>query len=249
MQPFFTLTRRELSSFFVSWVGYVVITGSVFLMGLSFVSLLNTLQGEATSMPITEIFLNSYFWLILLFSAPLITMRLFSLEKYSGTFETLMTTPVSDLQVVLAKFTAAMVFYAVTWLPLLGFILLLRYFASNSSIFDPGAVGSTFLGIFLLGALYMAMGCFASALTSSQIIAAMVSFALGLSLFIVSYLAEQLPMQTNWATDLLGYASMKVHMQDFARGVVDTRYIVFYLTLSAFFLFLTYRVVESRRWK
>ncbi len=250
MQAYLTLTRRELGSFFVSWIGYVVIAGSIFLMGLSFVSLLETLQNEATPMPVAEIFLESYyFWLILLFSAPVITMRLFSLEKYSGTFETLMTTPVGDLEVVLAKFTAAMFFYAATWLPLLAFILLLRPFASNASMVDTGAIGSAFLGIFLIGTLYMAMGCFASSLTQSQIVAAMISFALGIGLFIVSYLSESLPLQKSWANDLLACASMKVHMQDFARGMVDTRYIVFYLSLSAFFLFLTYRVVESRRWK
>lgn len=250
MQAYLTLTRRELGSFFVSWIGYVVVAGSVFLMGLSFVSLVATLQSEATSMPITEIFLDSYyFWLILLFSAPVITMRLFSVEKYSGTFETLMTTPVGDWQVVLAKFTAAMFFYAATWLPLLVFILVLRSFASNAVMVDPGGIGSAFLGIFLIGTLYMAMGCFASSLTENQIVAAMISFAMGIGLFIVSFISEELPLQKNWVTDLLAGISMKVHMQDFARGVVDTRYVVFYLTLSAFFLFLTHRVVESRRWK
>src|SRR5580692_9086779 len=118
MQPYLTLTRRELGSFFVSFAGYVIIAGAVFLMGFSFVALIVLLQGQTTLMPATRVFFStSYFWDILVVASPLITMRLFALEKSSGTFETLMTAPVSDLQVVLAKFTAAMIFYLVLWLP------------------------------------------------------------------------------------------------------------------------------------
>src|SRR5581483_8948562 len=166
MQAYLTLTRRELAGFFVSLTGYVIIAATVFLMGLSFVALLLQLQGEPSPEPVTQVYYSTlYFWLILLVAAPVITMRLFALEKYSGTFETLMTTPVSDLQVVLAKFTAAMIFYVVMWLPLLGCIMVLRYFTKDASFLDPGTLGATFLGIFLLGTVYMSMGSLASALT------------------------------------------------------------------------------------
>ncbi|HEX4119250.1 MAG TPA: ABC transporter permease [Verrucomicrobiae bacterium] len=244
-----TLTRRELGSFFYSWIGYVVIAGAVFLTGLSFVILLDKLQGEATQLPITEIFLSLCFWLILLFSSPIITMRLFAMEKYSGTFETLMTAPVSDLSVVLAKFTAALVFYMVLWVPLLACILILGCFSNGSNLMDAGTLGSTYLGIFLLGALYMSIGCFASSLTRNQIVAAMISFAAGLAFFLASYLSDQLAVEKTWQVETLNSICILEQMKDFARGVVDTRYIVFYLTVSAFFLFLTYRVIESRRWK
>ena len=190
MQAYLTLTRRELGSFFYSWIGYVVIAGAVFLMGLSFVILLGRLAGQPTMIPITEMFLSLCFWLILLFSAPIITMRLFALEKFSGTFETLMTAPVSDAGVVLAKFTAALIFYMLMWLPLLGCLFILRYFTRGTNLTEPGTLASTFLGIFLVGSLYMAAGCFASALTRSQIVAAMISFALGLALFLAGYLGE-----------------------------------------------------------
>src|SRR5215471_17318258 len=121
MQQFLTLTRKELAGYFLSLSGYVIIAAAMFLLGLSFVVLLVNLQQEPTTMPITEVFyITPFFWYILLLSAPVITMRLFALEKFTGTFETLMTTPVSEFQVVMAKFTAAMVFYLVTWLPLLG---------------------------------------------------------------------------------------------------------------------------------
>lgn len=250
MQAYLSLTRRELGSFFLSWVAYVVIGGAALLTGLSFVKLLSALQGRATLMPITEAFLDSLFlWWILLFSAPVITMRLFALEKYTGTFETLMTAPVSDLQVVLAKFSAALIMFMVLWLPLVGCILILRYWTNDAALLDTGTLAGMSVGILLLGALYMAIGCFASAITSNQIVAAMTSFAIGLGLFIAGYESEQAPPGESWVGDALNYVSMTNHMQDFARGAIDSRCIVYYLTLSALFLFLTYRVVESRRWK
>jgi len=249
MQVYWTLTRRELGTFFFSWIGYIVIAGAVFLMGLDFYTLLHKLQGEAIAMPIMEIFFNFSFWLILLFSAPLITMRLFALEKYSGTFETLMTAPVGDVAVVLAKFTAALVFFMIMWLPLLGCVFLLHTFTRGSNLVDAGTLCSAFLGIFLLGGLYMAIGCFASSLTRNQIVAAIISLAIGVTFFLLSFLTDQLALQKTWATQVLDHLSVWRQMQDFARGVVDTRYVVFYLTSTFFFLFLTCRVVESRRWK
>lgn len=250
MQRYLTLTRRDLAGYFVSMTGYVIMASALFQMGLSFVILVSKLKSDSTPVPVTELFyLTPFFWLILLLSAPLITMRLFALEKYSGTFETLMTTPVSDLQVVLAKFSAALIFYMVMWLPLLACILILRRYTSDPSVLDWGTLGSTFLGIFLIGCLYMAMGCFASSLTRSQIIAAMIALALGISLFLISFLADRLPVEGGWVTQALAYAAMVEHMQDFSRGTVDSRCLVFYLSGMFFFLFLTHRVVESRRWK
>jgi len=250
MQAYLTLTRRELAGFFVSLTGYVIIAATVFLMGLSFVALLLQLQGEPSPEPVTQVYYSTlYFWLILLVAAPVITMRLFALEKYSGTFETLMTTPVSDLQVVLAKFTAAMIFYMLMWLPSLASILILRHYINNPEAFDGGLIGSTFLGIFLLGGLFMSLGCFASALTRSQIIAAMISFTLGFTLFLLSFLPGHVTGMAGWQTEALSHVAMFDHMNDFARGLVDTRHVVFYLSLTFLFLFLTLRVVESRRWR
>ena len=160
-----------------------------------------------------------------------------------------MTTPVSDLQVVLAKFTAAMVFYMLMWLPSLASILILRHYINNPEAFDGGSIGSTFLGIFLIGGLFMSLGCFASALTRSQIIAAMISFTLGFTLFLLSFLPGHLTGTTGWQGEVLSYVAMFDHMNDFARGLVDTRHVVFYASLTFLFLFLTLRVVESRRWK
>jgi len=250
MRIWWTLTRRELAGFFLSLTGYVVIAAAVLLIGGSFVVLIRILQRDATPMPVTEVFYNTqFFWLILLLTTPVITMRLFALEKFSGTFETLMTTPVSDLQVVLAKFTAALVFYTVMWLPLLACLFIVRYYTHDAAVFDPGVIGSTYLGILLLGSLFISLGCCASALTRSQVIAAIISLVFGASLFMLAYVADQLPAQGSRAERVLACFALFEHMRDFVRGVVDTRPVVLLGTLTLFFLFLTLRVVESRRWK
>ncbi len=250
MQVFLTLTRRELATYFVSFIGYVIIAAAAFLMGLSFVVLLIKLRAEPLLVPITEMFyLTPFFWIILLLAAPVITMRLFALEKFTGTFETLMTTPVTDLQVVAAKFTAGMIFYLIMWLPLLGCLALVQNYANTAGVLDAGVVGGTFLGIFLLGGLFISLGCLASALTRNQVIAAMVTLAFGVSLFLLSVLVDQLPVVVPWQAQVLASFALFQQMHDYSRGVVDTRSVVFFVSLTLFFLFLTLRVVESRRWK
>lgn len=250
MQAFCTLTRRELAGYFLSITGYLIIAASVFLLGLSFVVLMVNLQQEPTTMPITEVFyITPFFWLILLLATPVITMRLFALEKFTGTFETLMTTPVSDLQVVLAKFTAGIVFFLLMWLPLLLCLLVVRHYTSDPAALDPGTLASTFLGIVLLGCLFVSLGLCASALTRSQVAAAMISLVFGGSLFLVSVLASHIPLQATWQTQVLSSLNFFDQMHDFARGVIDSRPVVLYVSLTLFFLFLTLRVVESRRWK
>lgn len=250
MRAWCTLTRRELAGYFFSLRGYIIIAAAVFLMGYSFVVLLLNLRQQPTPMPVTELFYNTqFFWLILLLTTPVITMRLFAHEKFAGTYETLMTTPVSDLQVVLAKFSAAMVFYLVMWLPLLPCLFIVRHYTYDSAAFDPGTLGSTFLGVVLLGGLFISLGCCASALTRSQGIAAIISLVFGASVFMLAWIVDQLPAQAGWQRQVLACFTFFDQMHDFVRGVVDTRPVVLLGSLTMFFLFLTLRVVESRRWK
>lgn len=250
VRNFLTLTRRELASFFFSITGYVVIAAVTLLIGLSFVMLISNLGSQSFPMPVTELFFNSaLFWIVLMLVTPVITMRLFALEKSSGTFETLMTTPVGDLQVVAAKFAAALIFYCIMWLPTLACLFIVRHFTNQPGSLDAGTVGGMSLGIFLAGAMFLSLGCFASALSRSQMVAAMVSLAPNVCLFILAYLAQQIPAAGNWQTRALSYFALFGQMEDFTRGVVDTHVVVFYLSLTFFFLFLTLRVVESRRWR
>jgi ABC-2 type transport system permease protein len=250
MGAYLTLVRRELGSYFFSLTAYVVIAAVLLLVGVSFLVVLEAYNGDLVSTPLTELWQSSmFFWLIVLLASPLITMRLFALEKFSGTFETLMTVPVSDLQVVLAKFTGGFLFYLTAWIPLLACIYVVHQYTDQGTVMDWWPVASTYLGVALIGSLYIAMGTFASALTRSQIIAAMVSLAFGVGLFLISFLKFSLGTQTSLAAKVVSYVGMIEHMEDFASGVVDTRYVTFYLTLTALFLFLTLKVVESRRWK
>ena len=250
MLAYWTLVRREVGGHFISWTGYVVMGSMLFLVGLSFAGMLQALNGEPVLVPVTEMFYETYsFWLIVLVASPLITMRCFAQEKYSGTFETLMTAPVSDAQVILAKFSGAWLFYLLMWIPMLVCILIVRYYAEDPSPFDLGALLSTFAGILLIGALYLSVGCLASALTRSQIIAAMICLVVGVSLFLLSFLHYALPLQSGWQARVLAHICSLEHMKAFARGTVDTRQVVYYLSLTAFFLFLTLKVVGSRRWK
>ena len=250
MRVYWTLLRRELGAYFASLMGYVVIAAATFLVGMSFVDLIVAVQQEPMPVHVTEVFYQTpYFWIIVLLTAPVITMRLFAQEKFAGTYETLMTSPVRETEVVLAKFTAALFFFGVMWLPLFGCIFIVRHFAGDTAGMDWAVVGTTYLGILLLGCLFISMGCFASSLTRTQTVAAMITLLLGVSLFLLSFVARPLAGGGTWHAAVFAHFTLFEHMQDFTRGVVDTRPVVFYASLSVLFLFLTLRVVESRRWK
>ena len=220
-------------------------------MGFSFVVLLVKLQQEPTPMPVTELFYNTpFFWLILLLTTPVITMRLFALEKFSGTFETLMTTPVSDLQVVLAKFTAALVFYVLMWLPLLGCLLIVRHYTNDAAALDAGHDRQHVPGhpvargpVHLPGLLRLGADAQPGHRRHDQPGLRRQRVPAGLDR------RTSFPRSASWQAQVLACFTFFEQMHDFARGVVDTRPVVLLGSLTLFFLFLTLRVVESRRWK
>lgn len=250
MRAYLVLVRRELGWYACALSSYVTVAAVLFLLGLGFVSLLEAFNGETLNAPLTEVFYDTmYFWLVLLLAPPVITMRLFAQERATGTFETLMTAPVGDTAVVLAKFTAALVFYLVTWLPLLVCLVVVRRYIPEHHPLDWRPVASTYLGIALLGGVYVALGCLASALTRSQLLAAVLALALGVTLFLVSFLRSSVGTGTDWLAATVRHVSLLTHMEDFVRGVVDTRPLVFHLSLTGWLVFLTVKVVESRRWK
>jgi ABC-2 type transport system permease protein len=250
MKIFWTLFRRELAAFFFSVAGYIIIAGATFLTAEGFVVLITNLGNDPSPVPVTEMFYSTfYFWLIVLLATPVITMRLFALEKSAGTFETLMTTPVTDFQVVSAKFAAAVVSYVIMWLPMFACLFVVWHFSNQSSALDAGMAGGMALGIFLVGCLFLSLGCLASALSRTQMAAAMISFAFGVGMFSLAYLAKKIPVAEQWQSKALSYFSMFDQVNDFARGVVDTRSVIFYVSLTLFALFLTLRTVEIRRWK
>jgi ABC-2 type transport system permease protein len=221
------------------------------LAGYGLLDLVERLNTGRTDAPITEIFFadSILFWLILILITPVITMRSFASEKSQGTYEALMTAPVGDWQVVFAKYVGAMLFYLSAWIPFVAVLVALRQATGEADLLDPRAAAGALLGIGCVGSSFIAMGVFASALTRSQVIAAMTSLLLGAGL----WAASLRPSIGNTSGDrvglLLDQVSVTRHMQDFARGVVDARALAFHAGCTALFLFLTQRVVETRRWK
>ncbi|MEM2376748.1 MAG: ABC transporter permease, partial [Sulfolobales archaeon] len=200
--------------------------------------------------PLTQLFYSTmFFWVILLIGIPLITMRLFAHEKYTGTFETLMTVPVNEWSIVLGKFIAAYIFYLITWLPLLLDVWYVHKLTLPEDPIDFYLVGSTFLGIAILGLAHISAGVLASSLTKYQVTAGMLSFAFSLTLFLISFLKYSLGNLQDWRGELISYICQIEHMEDYVRGLLDTKTIVYYIGLSAIFIFLTVRVLETQRWK
>ncbi len=250
MQVFNTLLRRELGIYFGSLNGYVIVSTALLRVGVCFSDLVMRLNMEPTDMTLTEMFFSSwYFWLIMLLSAPLITMRSFASEKSSNTYETLMTTPVTDIQVLMSKFCGALSFHAIIWLPVMLSMLIIRFYVNDAKVVNIPAVFTTYFAILLVGALYMAIGCFSSSITRSQIVAGMISFTLGMGIFMLSYKALYIMPDTGPMLQLLTKLSLADYMNDSSRAILDTRPLIFIGSLTFFFLFATYHILQWRRWR
>jgi len=244
MRKTLALVRRELVAYFSSPLAYVVLTAFLFFNGYVFWLIMSYLNDPRTqAMAPLKLFFGGtiFFWLFMLFIVPVITMRLLAEERRSGTLEVLLTSPVSEGQVVFGKFLAAFLFYLFLWVPTVVYVLIL---ASYTSI-DPYPVLSGYLGIALLGVLFSAVGILTSALAKNQIVAAVFAFALMIVLFSLG-LVEQL-VTTPWLKSALGYMNLWEHMDDFSRGLVDTRRIVYQLSLAALSLFLATKALEASK--
>ena len=255
MNNILAIAHKELKGYFASPVAYVVIGFSAILFGWFFVNLLyyfdrmalqagSGFQGpqavNVNEILISPLFLNVS--VILLFTLPLITMRTYAEEKRSGTIELLLTSPLTDLQIVVGKFLGGLVLYvamlAVTVVHM-GFL-----FAYGNPEWRPVATG--YLGLLLMGGCFLSLGLFVSSLTRNQIIAGMVTFAVFLMFWVINWIATFMDPTPQ---AVLNYLSITEHLNDFARGVIDTKHLVYYLSFIAFSLFLTVRAVDSERWR
>jgi ABC-2 type transport system permease protein len=232
------VARREYASLFRIPLGWIVIALFLVLSGMAFAGK-NLHPGEpATMRPFFEIW-----WKLLLIVAPAISMRLFSEELRTGTIEPLLTAPITEASIVVGKYSAAVMFLATLLAPTLVYVFLLRSLANP----DPGPILAGYLGVFLLGMFYLAVGSLASALTASQTLAFLGTlFALFLAEVLAAIVAPLAPAPLR---GLLYSLSVDQRMADFARGLVDTGHIVFFLAASAWFLALAAIVLESRRWR
>jgi ABC-2 type transport system permease protein len=245
MQKLFALVRRDLIAYFSSPLAYIVITAFLVMQGVIFYLILAILNDpmRASMFPLEIFFGGSiFFWLFLLFVVPVITMRLVAEERRSGTLEVLLTSPLSEAHVIIGKFVAAMVFYVALWLPTVIYMVILERFGSV----DLGPVLSGYLGVFLLGFLFLGIGTFTSTLTNNQIIAAILAFAVLVILFSVG-LVEGLITSGSWLKDVIGYMNLWTHMDDFAKGIVDSRHVVYELSVGLLFLFFATTSLSLKR--
>jgi ABC-2 type transport system permease protein len=242
------LLRRELNAYFASVMGYVVAMFFLVVMGLVFARTLYELfTYQYTQLTVMQGFFT-WFWLPSLVVVPVITMRLLAEEKRSGTIEMLMTAPVSDFEVVFAKWLGAVVLYGWMWGMTVVYALVLRKFSGGAGGLDWGPIASGYLGAILIGQFCVAIGVLASSLTKNQIIAALMTFAVILILFLGSFLLEMF-LQGSKFWKVSAYLSMFEHMWDFSRGLIDLRPVVLYVSGTVMMLFAAVRVVESRKWR
>jgi ABC-2 type transport system permease protein len=251
MRQFYALLVREIRGYFHSPVAYVVLVFFLFISGVNFAAFVVPYMNQRTLEVSAEfLFFNWFmFWLPFILIFPLITMRVFAEEFRLGTIEPLMTAPVRDLQVVLAKFFGALVFYIVLWIPTILYFVVLARITHQSAPASTGAFWGPYLMLLLLGMFYISIGCFTSVLTSNQIIAAVISFVAITALFLVGLIQYVLLDVSSGMRDALGYFSAIEHMGTYSRGIIDTRPIVFYLSMTVFMLTLTYQAFQSRKWR
>ena len=228
--------KRELSSYFNTAVGYVVLAVFWFFSGLSFYTYCLLYNTSSMSM-----FFASMFMIILLV-IPLITMRSFSEERRQKTDQALLTAPVNLFEIIFGKFAAAFVLYLLCTLIFILYAVIIATFTSP----DWAVFFTTYLGVLLLGAAVIAIDMFISALTESQIIAAAASIGVGILINRLSEFAAYI--NTEWLTNVINRISFDKHFSNFSTGLISLPSIVFYLSVAAIFLFLTARVFEKRRW-
>ena len=245
MRKFFAIVAREWRAYFFSPLAYVILAafllmnGMIFYAIVSFLSAPNAPKGQA----LPYLFTNTYFWLFNLFVVPIIAMRLFAEERKSGTIEILLTSPVSETQAVLGKFVGALGFFLTLWAPTLVYVWILR----SQTPIDLGPVASGYLAITLLGGYFLSVGTFASTLTKNQIVAAILSFGMLIPIFSAGLLESM--VNAPGARELLGYFNLWDHMDELARGVVDSRRLTYYLSATTFFLFLSVVSLAAKKEK
>jgi ABC-2 type transport system permease protein len=238
MKNIWTITRRELKAYFASPVAYVV--SALFLVAMGYLfALILQISRDAS---LRGLFQNMIFILLLL--APALTMRLLAEEQRMGTIELLLTSPVHDWQVVVGKFLGSLILYTVMLLgPTLYYVLILHVFGPP----DYGPIATGYLGVLLLGASFLSVGVFTSALTQNQVIA----YFAGLVILILLWIADAASnlAGTGAIADVLNYVAITRHYDDFFRGVVDTTDIVYSLSMIAVSLFAATQLLQMRRWR
>lgn len=258
MRNFYLIFKKELKSYFTSPIAYVVITIFLVISGYFFYNILATfatISYQATINPmaakqygllnVTEIVVRPLFGnisMIMLLMMPLLTMRLFSEEKKTGTIELLLTYPITDMQVLLGKFFACLTVYLVMLALTILYPILIMIYGQP----EIGPIITGYIGLFLLGASFISLGIFASSITENQIIAATVAFGALIFFWMMSF---SVGLADPAIGKVISYISITDHLEAFAKGVIDTEDIIYYGIFIILFLFLTLRALESNKWR
>ena len=230
------IIKRELSSYFNSAIGYIVLAVFYFFSGLFFY--MYCLMSNTASM--SYVFLSML--MIVMLTIPIITMRSFSEEKKQRTDQALLTAPVSITEIVLGKFLGAFLLYCLCNAVYVVYVIIIACYASP----DWAVFLTTMLGMLLMGGALIAIDLFISALTESQIIAAVLSIGVGLLIYMLDSLASMLSV--DWITSLFHNISFDAHFTNFINGIINLTSVLFFVSVIAVFLFLCVRVLEKRRW-
>ena len=248
------IAGKELRSYFASPVAWVMMGLFAILFGYFYTVYLayfvrSGMQAQFGGGPPTQNInmdmirpLLSNASVLVLFLLPMVTMRTYSEEKRSGTIELLLTSPLTDLEIVLGKFLGAIALYAALLVVTMVYMSLLFYYGNP----EWRPVVSGYLGLFLLGSCFISAGLFISSTTKNQMMAGAATFVIALMFWIINWFADSVGPT---AGAILSYLSITQHFEDFGKGVIDTTHLIFYLSFISFWLFLTLKSVDSERWR
>jgi ABC-2 type transport system permease protein len=248
------IAEKEIRSYFASPIAYILIGLFSLLFGWFFYVYLMAFVQQSEQMMqfggggntnVNQMMIRGLFQntaVIILFVMPMITMRTYSEEKRSGTIELLLTSPLTDFEIIVGKFLGAMGLFCAMLVVTMIYMAIL--FKIGNPEWRPLVAG--YLGLLLMGGCFLSIGLFLSSVTKNQIVAAFLTFATFLMLWIINWLGESSSQTTR---DVLNFLSITEHIDDFSRGIIDTKHVVYYLSFITFGLFLTAKSVDSERWR
>ncbi len=243
---FFVQFKRELGSMLQSSIAYVLFTCMAFLAGINFFVIGEAVQQGLKNITVIQLFyLTPIFWFAVIILVPVMTMRLLSEEYKTGSIEMLMTAPIREWEVILAKFFGAFVFYMFLWVSPLLSLACFQILTNHEIPVGWIPLGLSYLMLSLISMFWISIGLFTSSLTKNQVIAGFTSFTIIAILFFYSLFNYNFTNTNEW----IGYMHSLMHMETFTRGTLDTRPVVFYLSGTAMFLFFTRQVLHVRKLK
>ncbi len=245
----FHIFWREFKTYFLSPVGYFVIIGFLLFNGYIYWLMLSWVGSRPTTPasmdPLTILMSGLIFMITAAGIIPMITMRLFAEEKRTGSIELLLTAPVRDYEVVAGKFLAGWFFYLALWVPTLVYLWIML--ANLDFTPDLGPVWACYLGVVMMSFAFVAVGTMFSSFTKSQMLAFGLTFAFLVVLFFLGFAADQVPGRA--LREILSYIGVHRYMDDFSRGLIDSRAVVYFLSMGLMALFITVRSIEARKWR